>query len=234
MKFEVIHTKDGSQSLVQHPLGVAYHSRFGARTESEQVYLANGLEYYAIKNPGQSTIIIFEMGFGTGLNALLSAQYARINKIQMEYHTCELYPLPPDIYRQLYRDEPDLRDQLHDASWDQATFINPYFSLTKYKLDFNQMELPGSVDVIYYDAFDPATQPDLWEYPVFNRLALAAHPGSVLTTYSSKGLVRRNLEKAGWMVEKLRGPAGKREVVRATLIGKKGDGRKGERARVNG
>lgn len=234
MKFEVILTEDGSQTIIQHPVGLSYHSRFGARTESEQVYLANGLDFYAKQNPGQTTIKIFEMGFGTGLNALLAAQYALMHKIHIDYHTCELYPLPPEIYRQLYHNESNLLDSMHDAPWEQASFIHPEFSLSKYLKDIKQMELPSSMDVIFYDAFDPVMQPDLWEYPVFHKLALVAHPGSVLTTYSSKGSVRRNLETAGWKVEKLRGPAGKREVVRATLIGRKGDGRKGERERVNG
>ncbi len=218
MEFEVICTQDGSQSIIQHPAGVCYHNRFGARTESEQVYLVNGLDFFANQNPGQTTIKIFEMGFGTGLNALLAAQYGCIHEIRIEYHTCELYPLPPEIYRQLYRAESTLLDQLHDAPWDQATIIHSNFSLTKYKKDLRQTKLPSSVDVVFYDAFDPVTQPDLWEYPVFKQLAQAAHPGSVLTTYSSKGSVRRNLEKAGWKVEKLRGPMGKWEVVRANLL----------------
>ena len=215
MEFEVICTEDGSQSLVQHPLGVAYHSRFGARTESEQVYLANGLAFFASQNPGQTRITLFEMGFGTGLNALLTAQYALNHNIYIRYLTCELYPLPPETYKQLSRDESGLFDSLHDAPWDQETTITQHFSLTKYKKDLREMALPPSIDVIFFDAFDPVSQPELWGFPLFEKLALAAHPGSVLTTYSSKGSVRRNLEKAGWKVEKLRGPVGKREVVRA-------------------
>jgi len=216
MLFEVFRTDDGSETVMQHPLGVSYHSRFGARTESEQVYLVNGLHFFTSENPGLSSVKIFEMGFGTGLNALLAAQYAQKTGIGIEYHTCELYPLPAEIYTQLYRGEAALLDPLHEAAWDKPARIHPFFTLVKYKQDLRQLDLTEVFDVVFFDAFDPDSQPDLWDYTVFEKLALAAHPGSVLTTYSSKGSVRRNLEKAGWRVEKLRGPAGKREVVRAT------------------
>jgi tRNA U34 5-methylaminomethyl-2-thiouridine-forming methyltransferase MnmC len=216
-------TQDGSHTVVIPDMHVTYHSMRGALTESMHVFINAGLGPLL----GQFPVLrIFEMGFGTGLNALLTLQRTAETQQLVHYETVELYPLSVvEVqslnYNILLKDTPgsaSLAD-LHDAPWGWEAAVSPLFTLRKI-----QTSLPAYLSstpaapfhLIYFDAFDPAAQPELWTQPVFEALYARLCPGGVLVTYCSKGAVRRAMQSAGFLVEKLPGPPGKKEIVRAS------------------
>ena len=161
---------------------------------------------------------LFEVGLGTGLNALLTKVEVEQAKCPLYYYSIERYPLEEELASQLaYSDLPteDLR-AIHEAPWGEGISLSPYFMLHKIQGDLTASSFPTGLDLIYFDAFSPESQPELWEEGVFRRLFEASSPGAVLTTYCAKGEVRRRLQRAGFLVERLPGPPGKREVLRAT------------------
>ncbi|KYP15421.1 tRNA (5-methylaminomethyl-2-thiouridine)(34)-methyltransferase MnmD [Flavihumibacter sp. CACIAM 22H1] len=211
-------TADGSPTIAIPDMQVTYHSKHGAVQESMHVFIEAGLRYQQKRKDG--ALHILEMGFGTGLNALLTLVENRPWPVY--YESLETFPLEPELVNALdYGDvlqEPAatrLLQQLHDASWQEWVPISPSFQLYKRKEDLLDFQPAGFYDIIYFDAFAPTAQPALWTAPVFKKLEQCMHTDAVLVTYCSKGEVRRAMTAAGLQVEKIPGPPGKREMVRA-------------------
>lgn len=213
---KLVETGDGSQTILNEALGSTYHSRHGALTESNHVFIDKGLR--KLMEAGLSEISILEMGFGTGLNALLTALEAVQSKVQVNYHGLELYPVPESVWRD-YKlpkeliNERDSYELIHRSNWNESNRINEFFSITKHEISLLEFNPTEKFDLIYFDAFEPETQPELWTEEVFSKLVSWTNPGGILTTYCCKGYVRRNMLAAGWEVEKVPGPPGKREMI---------------------
>ena len=232
---QIISTADGSHTVAIPEMGVTYHSHHGAVQESLHVFIEAGL-YWRLGLTRQATeagahngsepasgqtskqsLHIFEMGFGTGLNAYLTALAAQRLQCPIHYTAVEKFPLSAEEASGLnYATEnPELFHQLHDAPWEQPVAINPLFSLHKSNADLLAFSPNEPFDLIYFDAFAPTAQPELWTEAVFSKLFNQTNPGGVLVTYCSKGVVRRAMQAAGFTVNKIPGPPGKREMVRA-------------------
>lgn len=219
MQRESILTEDGSCSLYAPQFHQSYHSVHGAMQESEHIYIRAGLQCEQLAN--EPAINIFEMGFGTGLNALLTWYYAP--HVQVNYESVELYPLQPQEYASLNYAEKiphasagEVFRLMHSAAWNTWQEISSNFHLYKYLCDLQCLELhQNTFHLVYFDAFSPDKQPELWSNQVFERIFLAMRPQGVLVTYSTKGDVKRALRSAGFCIEKLPGPVGKREILRA-------------------
>jgi tRNA U34 5-methylaminomethyl-2-thiouridine-forming methyltransferase MnmC len=220
MATEIIVTKDGSHSIAIPEMNVTYHSHHGAIQESMHVFIQAGLEY-VVQQATLSPVRIFEMGLGTGLNALLAMQYAQQHQLPVQYEAVELHPLAPEFIQQLnYSQQTGSRLTaeflaLHQSPWQQAIEIAPCFTFTKHRLSLHDFVWEQPFHLVFYDAFAPAAQPDLWTEAVFTKIYNGLLPGGVLVTYCSKGDVRRALQAAGFMIEKIPGPPGKREMIRA-------------------
>ena len=225
-KVEVRLTADGSRTLYVPALDEHYHSRHGARQESEHVFIQAGLAPLleaGLGQPGSRPLRVLEVGLGTGLNALLTSRSARQAGAAVAYDGLETQPLSAEIVAAL---APEWEAQpggagaqfaaLHAAPWNAVHPLAPGFSLTKRLEAVQEAVLPTAYyDLIYFDAFAPAKQPELWTPAVFNRLLTAAAPGAVLVSYCAQGQFRRTLRAADWLTEKLPGPPGKREMTRA-------------------
>ena len=213
---EIVTTKDGSHSIYVQALDEHYHSFHGAITESQHVFVEAGLKQ--LKN---NHIRILEMGFGTGLNALLTLAEASKSNISIYYTGIEKYPLERTITDSLnYESIIDpgwkgILKRIHGSQWQQEVLIKPGFILKKIQCDMHEMEQVDEFDLVYFDAFAPKKQPELWTENLFRQIFRSMRSNSILTTYSSKGMVRRNLKAAGFRVEKIPGPPGKREMTRA-------------------
>ncbi len=211
-------TADGSATLYIPEIDEHYHSVKGALTESLHIFIQTGF-HYSKADP----LIIFEVGFGTGLNAFLTLLESEKFQRKTVYHTIELYPLTAEQANSLkYQDtiapeQATLFETIHLAEWDKPIEITPNFTLHKIKGDMEQIILPDqSFDLIYYDAFAPEKQPNLWSEEIFEKISRSMKSQGILTTYCAKGEVRRRLQRAGLIVERLQGPpAGKREILRA-------------------
>jgi len=213
MKRELLITRDGSPTVSIPEMGVTYHSIHGAVQESMHVFINEGLNPLLKKKP---LLRIFEMGFGTGLNALLTARAAAENQQKIEYTVIEKFPLHAEELKGLqYGEDEELLAMLHDCSFNSMNAITPYFSIMKLQGDLIECSLENGFDLVYYDAFAPAAQPELWTKEVFEKLFKSMLPGGVLVTYCSKSDVRRAIQAAGFVVEKRPGPPGKREMLRA-------------------
>jgi tRNA U34 5-methylaminomethyl-2-thiouridine-forming methyltransferase MnmC len=210
---EISITRDGSPTLFSMQFNEHYHSTNGAVTESMHVYINQNLVSHFRKE-----ISILEFGYGTGLNAVLTAKYAEENALQVTYTTLELYPLSADALAQYSLKLPNGLRQLHgvicNAPWGIQYEISPFFSIKKLLLDFLSALPTQEYDSVFYDAFSPDAQPELWTESQFRRIYESCENGAVLTTYSAKGSVRRALQSSGWQVERLPGPPGKREMLR--------------------
>ncbi len=213
-------TADGSHSLLSGQYDVSFHSRFGAIGETRHVFIQAALLHKALH---QSQLAVLGMGFGTGLNAYMSLLAAVQQHLQIDYHAIEAFPIDPLQARQL--NYPRLLEadplgsyfyQLHDCPWDIPQPISPNFTFTKRKMHFENIPFDQSFDIIYYDAFAPDAQPELWTESMLARCFKALLPGGVLTTYCAKGAVKRALKAVGFELESLAGPPGKREMTRAT------------------
>lgn len=219
MQDELLLTSDGSHTILSARYGVSYHSRFGAVQESRHIFIDAALNYKAL---AQSSLSILEMGLGTGLNALLTLQESRRKGLQIRYTGVEAYPVQPEQYRQLNFIEmlqaPELEApfrQIHEGPWGEPIALTDHFSFAKWKCLFEEFEPEPAYDIVYFDAFAPNAQPELWEIPFLEKMYRALLPGGVLTTYCAKGSVKRNLKSIGFVVESLEGPPGKREMTRA-------------------
>jgi len=222
VKREIIITGDGSHSISVPELNVAYHSIHGAIEESMHVYIQAGLRDSAIFDYS-GVHHVLEIGFGTGLNALLTLVEADKHKNRIYYTAIELYPLNETETRQLNYCEQlnlprykSLFEKIHECKWEEMIEITEYFRLTKIKCDLVDFSAEkNSFFIIYFDAFAPNAQPELWTEAVFDKMYSVLQPGGILVTYCSKGDVRRAMQAAGFTVEKLPGPPGKREMLRA-------------------
>ena len=221
MLHQLIITEDGSHSIYVPSMDVRFHSKYGAIQESMHMFIDAGLRIFMQR---QTHIRIFEMGFGTGLNALLSVLSAEKEKNRIEYVAIDAFPLEKNIQEEInycgLLNRPDMQPvfkKMHDAAWENEVDITPYFTLKKIKADFIRYATTDRFDIIYYDAFDPGSQPALWRLSIFKKVFEMLVPGGCLLTYCSKGSVRRTMQEAGFVVEKLPGPKGKREIVRANV-----------------
>lgn len=208
-------TDDGSATLYISALDEHYHSTKGALAESLHVYIDTCWRQAARRG---EDVRVFEVGFGTGLNAALTAEAALREKVPTVYISVELYPLDVTTVDMLGYDKlTPYYAAVNRAEWGSKAVINPYFSLIKIAGNFLEMELPANIDAVYYDAFAPEKQPEMWSEEIINKLYSSMAPGGMLTTYCAKGAIRRRLQSAGFTVERLPGPAnGKREILRAT------------------
>jgi tRNA U34 5-methylaminomethyl-2-thiouridine-forming methyltransferase MnmC len=219
---ELVLTADGSNTLFVPELGEHYHSVNGALQESNHVFITSGLLHFIERNPELKKINIFEMGFGTGLNALLALKVAEDLKLEIRYTSVEKFPVPVAVAEQLgygklidNKDSNDFFMQLHTAPWETETRIGN-LTLLKINADLVHYMPESPVNLVFFDAFAPDLQPDLWTLDVFVKIYSAMEKSGILTTYSAKGDVRRNLISAGFSIEKLQGPPGKRHMLRAT------------------
>lgn len=222
MEKKILLTKDGSHTISIPELNVTYHSIHGAIRESMHVFIEAGLRYY-INLSSKKSISILEMGFGTGLNTLLTQIEAAKEQLSIHYTSLELYPISEteagllNYAEQLH--QPGLQpvfDQLHSCPWNEEVVMNPSFTLQKRNSSPTELAVTTTFDIIFYDAFAPQAQPELWTQEVFERLHQSLLPGGILVTYCSKGDVRRAMMAAGFTIEKIPGPPGKREMVRGT------------------
>ena len=215
MNSELIITDDGSHSLYVPAIDECYHSSHGAIQESRHIFIEAGL-----KNCTRNEIFILEIGFGTGLNALLAYQFALQTGKMIHYITLEKFPVSSEQTSLL--NYPGLIDEqltgvfksMHEVEWNEATNISPFFILEKVKVDFTKYQHANQYDVIFFDAFSPEKQPEMWSQEQFEKIAAHSNQGAILTTYCVKGIVRRALQSAGFKVERLPGPPGKREILR--------------------
>jgi tRNA U34 5-methylaminomethyl-2-thiouridine-forming methyltransferase MnmC len=237
----LIETSDGSHSLFVPALNETYHSRHGAIQESQWVFIKQGLEYACLNKgprmhemefgnaqvtsregrvPEQKHVRIHEVGFGTGLNALLAMQWAEENQVHVHFTTLETNVLSPELAAQLnYASaEKERSDFLktHTCKWNEDVTITSYFTLHKAQRRVQDEQAENQYDVVFYDAFGPPTQPEMWTLAIFQRMYAALKSGGIFVTYCAKGQVRRDLQAAGFSVERLPGPPGKREMLRAT------------------
>jgi len=213
-KVEHVVSKDGSSTLYVPHLNEHYHSTNGAVQESMHVFINSALN----KFEGEQ-VSILEFGFGTGLNAFLTLINA---KADVYYHSIEKYPLNTDKiallnYGQIEEGRHQVHfNNLHQANWGEEAEIKEGFHLYKQQCDFKTVLLEQKYNLIYFDAFAPDVQPMLWTKDIFKKAYEALLPGGILTTYCAKGIVRRTMQEVGFSVERLPGPPGKREMLRAT------------------
>ena len=218
MKREIRVTADGSKTLFVEALDEHYHSIHGALAESKHVFIAHGLD--AISKPDVS---ILEIGFGTGLNAMTTLERNLAAAKTIHYTGVEAYPIAVDDFMKLGYHKLDLskeiRDvlpELHETAWGEFRNITPGFSLRKLELKFQELSFNQEFDLIYFDAFAPSAQPELWTEDIFESMFRALKPNGILVTYCAKGQVKRNMKAVGFTIERLPGPPGKREMTRAT------------------
>ena len=223
---EIQITEDGFHTLFNKELNETYHSKFGAYEESKYVFLEQGLLAFLNnkKLPISDPMHVFELGFGTGLNALLFADFAIQQKIEIHYTGIEMSPVPFEIieqlnYTSLYKTEAEeLFLDISKANWNERIAIHPYFKLRKIHGDIHTHalnEFKNNFDVILMDAFAPDKQPAIWALEIFQKLFEIQKTKGILVTYSAKGAVKRGMKEAGFEVEKLPGPPMKRHMLRA-------------------
>ncbi|MBD5233108.1 MAG: tRNA (5-methylaminomethyl-2-thiouridine)(34)-methyltransferase MnmD [Bacteroidales bacterium] len=216
MRVSIEITADGSPTFYREDIDEHYHSVKGALAESSHVYIQAGWQQAAASG---GTVRVFEVGFGTGLNAALTALAALEAGVDTEYYSVELYPLSPEstaLYSGALPEQlQPIFKAVNTAAWQQTSRINPHFSLTKIEGNLLTLELPADLDAVYFDAFAPEKQPEMWHEAVFRKIYQAMKPGGVLTTYCAKGAIRRMLADIGFKTERLPGPpGGKREILR--------------------
>ena len=214
MKRQFIITDDGSHTLFVPALNETYHSVRGAMQESLHVFLQAGFRY-AISCLAKRPLRVLEVGFGTGLNALLTWQEAEYSGVPVYYETVEKYPLGEKEAAALNYPEQGKMARLHECLWETPVALSSCFTLCKKNVDLLEYAPTGRFEVIYFDAFAPDVQLELWGRDVFHKLYEALNPGGILVTYSAKGTVKRALRDTGFEVQRLTGAAGKRHMIRA-------------------
>jgi len=222
-ELEIFETQDGSHSVLSHQFGVSYHSKYGAVQETRHVFVEAGLFQQALT---KSDLHILDVGFGTGLNAYLTLLEAQKRNLSIRYDAVEKFPIPEGQVKQLNypnqlnatEEEKDWFESLHQSDWSDWHTITPGFELCKHQMDIQSIDFENRFDLIYYDAFAPSAQPELWEEPVMERMQGALVPGGILVTYCAKGAFKRALKGLGFEVETLQGPPGKREMTRAIRV----------------
>ena len=216
MQTEFILTEDGSHTLYLAEIDECYHSSHGAIQESNHIFIEAGLKQCA-----KTEITILEVGFGTGLNALLASIWAKKTETKINYITLEKFPLPSDKalslnFAKVLGENPENFEAIHKASWNNWNRIHPNFELMKIEVDFCNYQHKTNYDIIFFDAFSPDKQPEMWTDIQFEKIYNHCNQEAILTTYCAKGIVRRTMQNVGFVVERLAGPPGKREILRAT------------------
>ncbi|MFZ0489958.1 MAG: tRNA (5-methylaminomethyl-2-thiouridine)(34)-methyltransferase MnmD [Salegentibacter sp.] len=222
MERKIIKTGDGSVTIHLPEWDEQYHSKHGAVQEALHVFLKTGLDFY-LEQQSKSEVSILEIGFGTGLNAFLTALQAEKLQLKVNYTGVEAYPIAAaelkDLnYAEVVSEEnkKEVLLKMHETGWEQEFEITPFFSLTKEQKKFQEIEKNDQFDLVYFDAFGARVQPELWTEEIFKIMYRAMKPQGVLVTYAAKGSVRRAMQAVGFLVERLPGPPGKREMLRAT------------------
>ena len=219
MNKKLVITEDGSHTIYVPELNEHYHSLHGAVQESEHIFINYGFDFCKA-----DPVRIFEVGFGTGLNALLTAVRCINGNREVFYTSIEKYPLENHLVEQLNypyfagEDGTRLFSLINSATWGEMQNICRSFSIIKLRGDLAVYEITGKFDLIFFDAFGPDKQPDMWSAEIFDKIAAITVSGGVLVTYSSKGQVKSNLKASGFEVTRLPGPPGKRHIVRAIKI----------------
>jgi tRNA U34 5-methylaminomethyl-2-thiouridine-forming methyltransferase MnmC len=238
--YQIVETADGSKSVISEQFGVTYHSRHGAVQEAQHVFIEAALhaKMQTLKDVvPRPTLHILEMGFGSGLNALMTCLEAFKHQWQIHYTTLEAYPMPPEIAQKLghgtyleamkenYFSEnsvtkitlsPNLFFQvLHGCEWNKVVTLHPFFSFEKVNIMLQNLNAPNWADIIYFDAFAPQSQPELWDNLAMKKIYDTLKDEGMMTTYCAQGAFKRTLKSVGFMVEALPGPVGKREMTRA-------------------
>jgi tRNA U34 5-methylaminomethyl-2-thiouridine-forming methyltransferase MnmC len=213
-------TGDGSHTLYHQDLDETYHSTHGALSESMYVFITQGLDYWHIHYPDKP-VSILEVGFGTGLNAILAFQWSMLHKVPVTYTTLEPFPLPAEITDQLnymeFFNMPELKStfkNIHSCNWQEWQKFSAYFNFLKKQEKLEEAFL-DKYDVVFFDAFAPNRQSDIWQAQNIEKIATAMKPGSLLVSYCAQGQFKRNLLAAGLPFDALPGPPGKKQMVRA-------------------
>lgn len=216
---QLVTTSDGSHTIYVPELNEHYHSIYGAVQESEYIFIRNGFDCC-----NADPLSVFEVGFGTGLNALLTAAASIRNEREVFYTSIEKYPLPEEITNSLNHSNfggpegENIFRLLHSSKWSTMQNIIRKFNLKKIKGDLITDNLSGKFDLIYFDAFGPDKQPDMWTINIFRKISGITNPGGIFVTYSAKGELKRNLRNVGFDITMLPGPPGKRQIIRAIKI----------------
>ncbi|MBB77666.1 MAG: SAM-dependent methyltransferase [Crocinitomicaceae bacterium] len=215
MQQKIILTKDGSSTIFLPEIKETYHSKYGAIEEANHVFIKNGLNFFH-----KSSLKIFEMGFGTGLNCLLTAIKSIEIKVNIEYSTVEPYPITRKVlndlnYTSIIGDKYfDLYNKIHNVNWESRYIISQNFSLKKNQSTIQDYSFKKQYfDIIFYDAFGPRVQPELWSVDVLQKNYFGLRQGGILVTYCAQGQFKRNLKKIGFKVLSMPGPVGKREMT---------------------
>lgn len=219
MQRKIVHTADGSKTIQLPQWGEQYHSMHGALQEALHVFIGMGLHQFENR-----PLELLEVGFGTGLNALLTLLEAPGRKLSIRYTGLEAYPVAAEEWRQLnypelLETEEDAQhyfEALHTTPWGDDVLLTPSFTLRKLQVDIRTFESEPKYDLVYFDAFGARVQPELWTANVFGNMFRTLRPGGSLVTYAAKGSVRRAMQQVGFQVERLPGPPGKREMLRAS------------------
>tara|TARA_R110002012_G_scaffold56123_10_gene143721 strand:+ start:113 stop:778 length:666 start_codon:yes stop_codon:yes gene_type:complete len=218
LKRKIITTGDGSKTIQIEDWDEQYHSKHGAVQEAYHVFIEHGLRLFQ-----NEEIDLLEVGFGTGLNALITLAEAPKHDLNVNYVGVEAYPVSMEEVAALqycvqlgFDDKKGAFQKMHNSSWEKTIAITPDFSLLKQKRDFREVDEENLFNLIYFDAFGARVQPELWTEEIFLKMFRALKPNGFLVTYAAKGSVRRAMQAVGFNVERLPGPPGKREMLRAT------------------
>jgi tRNA U34 5-methylaminomethyl-2-thiouridine-forming methyltransferase MnmC len=216
---KIITTSDGSHTIYVPQLDEHYHSIHGAVQESSYIFINNGFDVCTA-----DPVSILEIGFGTGLNALLTAVKSLSGTRDVHYTSIEKYPLDISTINSLNHNKfagdqgMELFQLIHSSPWNISVNISTHFSIKKIETDFTKEKLSGSYDLIYFDAFGPDKQPEMWTREMFSEISAVTNKNGILVTYSAKGEVKRSLKACGFEVNLLPGPPGKRQMIRAVKI----------------
>ncbi len=216
VNIKIVKTADGSNTLYSEEYKAHYHSLNGALQESHHIFIENGFKYFS-----KNELSVLEVGFGTGLNAALTSSIAFLSKVKTNYTGIELHPLSQEILEKInYKSvltEFDFNNwkAINSLDWGSSRTVSGFFKILKLNDDICKLSLSDNYDLIYYDAFAPEDQPEMWEKQVFEKLYSSTKPNGILVTYCSKGIVKQALRNAGYKVERLPGPIGKRHIIRA-------------------
>ena len=220
MKREIIQTKDGSTSILLPDWNETYHSKFGAIQEAKHVFIKNGLSLFEGKS-----VSILEIGFGTGLNAFITYLEAKNANQKIDYTGVEAYPvLQEDALKMNYVSELEAESyeeiflKMHEANWNEKVILDPNFTLEKQNKKFQEIADESKYDLIYFDDFGLRVQPELWSLEIFQIMFKALKPNGVLVTYACRSSIKNAMKESGFEVEKLNGPPGKREMLRARKL----------------
>lgn len=221
MNKEFVITQDGSHTIYLPEMDEHYHSTHGAIQESVHIYINEGLLQFSSRK-----ISLLEIGFGTGLNAFLTYIFAKKHHISVNYYSIEKYPLIEPEYKRLnyasgeFGEFAPIFEKLHSADWNTDFFLDSNFKLHKIQDDLttHSFDLPVKVDLVYYDAFAPNKQPDLWTDEVISKVSKCVGKDGLIVTYCAKGSVRRAFASAGFEMKRLPGPPGKKEIIRGKKL----------------